>query len=51
VTLQSSSVSRLPSAEVSAVDARGAETSNAVINLAWTIAGKAQLRSMQARLN
>jgi hypothetical protein len=40
VSLQSSSVSQFPFAEVSAVAARGAGTFDAVVNPEWTIAGK-----------
>jgi hypothetical protein len=40
VTLQSSSVSQFPFAEVSALSVRGAGTFDAVINPEWTIGGK-----------
>ena len=40
MTVQSSSVSQFPFAEVSAVAARGAGTFDAVVNPEWTIAGK-----------
>jgi hypothetical protein len=40
VTLQPSSVSQFPFAEVSAVTVRGAGTFDAEVNPEWTIAGK-----------
>src|SRR5579859_1810109 len=40
MTLQSTGVSQVPFAEVSAVAVRGAGTFDAVVNPEWTIAGK-----------